>query len=275
MEGTLSEYIPNSWFHPVGIHKALKRILPRMPDLSGKLFITLTVDPKSFRDEESGFDHSRDKIRRIFHRLRKGVHWEGETYRLRAPYAVKLEFQENGWPHYHIVFLTNRFLPYGLVSHMWGLGWIEVERIKSDEFNYLLKYITKAQELPEWVLHKRRIRVFQSSRGFLLPLQSKSMESHELELRPRKKRAKEASLGDRLQRWSEMGKFENKRGIVQSVRFKCAFRKIFDHLIFDIAQDGRYMGNGKIEIRDSKEILLWEMKARQLNKNQECSSLDW
>jgi len=67
--GTLSEYIPNSWFHLVGIHKVLKRILPRMPDVSGKLFVTLTIDPKSFRDEESGFDYSRDKIRRIFHRL--------------------------------------------------------------------------------------------------------------------------------------------------------------------------------------------------------------
>ena len=173
------------------------------------------------------------------------------------------------------MFLTRRFLPHGLVNELWGLGWTDVRRIQSDEFQYILKYVTKAQDLPKWVLHKKRIRVFQSSRGFLLPIQPKPMDSPEPELKPRKRRAKETSIGDRLERWSEMGKFENERGIVQPVRFKCAFRKIFDHLILDIAQDGRYMGNGKIEIRETKEILLWEMKAHQLNKNPECSSLDW
>jgi hypothetical protein len=69
-----------------------------------------------------------------------------------------------------MIFLTKRFLPADLVTHLWGFGRTDVKRIKTSEFNYLLKYVTKGPTLPDWVLQMPRLRIFQSSRGFLKPL---------------------------------------------------------------------------------------------------------
>src|SRR5688572_27509636 len=104
-EQTLKEYIPASWFHPRGVFKVLMRFWDRLPDVSGKLFITFTLDPKLFKDEESAFEHSRELLRRIFHKIRKGVTHEGKRYVIDAPYCVKVEFHESGWVHYHCIFL--------------------------------------------------------------------------------------------------------------------------------------------------------------------------
>jgi hypothetical protein len=79
-EQTIKEYIPASWFHPVGIFKVLARIWDRLPDVSGKLFLTFTVDPKNYASEESAFKSSRDWLRKVFFQLRHGVEHEGETY---------------------------------------------------------------------------------------------------------------------------------------------------------------------------------------------------
>ena len=35
-EQTIKEFIPASWFHPVGIFKVLARFWDRLPDVSGK-----------------------------------------------------------------------------------------------------------------------------------------------------------------------------------------------------------------------------------------------
>jgi hypothetical protein len=37
-----------SWFHPTGIFRAIKRLEPILPDVSGSLFLTLTIDPSQF-----------------------------------------------------------------------------------------------------------------------------------------------------------------------------------------------------------------------------------
>ena len=58
-EQTIKEFIPASWFHPVGIFKVLARFWDRLPDVAGKLFLTLTLDPKNYADEETAFEDSR------------------------------------------------------------------------------------------------------------------------------------------------------------------------------------------------------------------------
>ena len=74
----MSPHIPASWFHPIGIRKVLKRLEPRLPETKNSLFLTFTLDPKRFEDEQEGFEKSRDKLRRIFFQLRKGVSFDGE-----------------------------------------------------------------------------------------------------------------------------------------------------------------------------------------------------
>jgi hypothetical protein len=141
----LREYIPASWFHPIGIKKVLRRLEPLLPDVHGKLFLTFTLARETCcGDPEAAFEHARARLRKVFFKLRHGVEWNGKTYNIDAPYCVKVEFHEDGWAHFHVVFLTSRYLPGTLLNELWGLGRCNVQRIKAQgEFRYLLKYVCK------------------------------------------------------------------------------------------------------------------------------------
>ncbi|MCX6904151.1 MAG: hypothetical protein NTW03_11885 [Verrucomicrobia bacterium] len=254
-ETTIKEFIPASWFHPVGIFKVLARFWDRLPDVSGKLFLTFTVDPKLYASEEAAFEDSRDWLRKVFFQLRQGVEHEGKTYSIDAPYCIKVEFHESGWVHYHAIFLTPRFLPKELLSELWGLGWVKVQRITTTDFQYLLKYVTKPEDLPEWVKKRKRLRVFQTTKGFLkeLPKDSPSEPKNVLdEFNPKKKRAS-YTIDERFWRWACMAVIRQ-NGQARAVRFQMPYRKLFDHLVLGAARDGRYKGSGEIVI-DRKEGL--------------------
>ena len=77
-ESTIKEFIPESWFHPVGIFKVLARLWDRLPDVGGKLFLTFTLDPKQYADEETAFEDSRDWLRKVFYKLRHGIEYQGK-----------------------------------------------------------------------------------------------------------------------------------------------------------------------------------------------------
>ena len=137
-----------------------------MPNVTRALLITLTVNPQDFRDPESAFEYSRDRIRRMFFQLRKGVSWDGRVYDIDAPYWIKVEFHRSGFAHFHIIFLTRRFVPGRLLNHLWKVGRTNIRRIDSHGISYLLKYVTKGQNLPEWVKERKRLRITQASQGF-------------------------------------------------------------------------------------------------------------
>jgi hypothetical protein len=251
-EQTIKEFIPASWFHPVGIYKVLARIWDRLPDVSGKLFLTLTLDPQNYANEEAAFEDSRQWMRKVFFQLRQGVEHEGKIYRIDAPYCVKVEFHENGWVHYHVIFLTHRFLPKELLAELWGLGWVTVQRIENKDFHYLLKYVTKPDELPAWVLKRKRLRVFQSTKGFLKPLPP---EPKTISLKEPQKRAS-YTMNERFWRWACMAVLRQ-NGKARTILFQVPYREIFDHLVLDAARDGRYQGGGNIVINRKEGINVW------------------
>ena len=76
-EQTIKEFVPASWIHPVGIYKVRARIWDRLPDVGGKLFLTLTLDPKLYANEEAAFEDSRNWLRKVFFQLRHGVEHSG------------------------------------------------------------------------------------------------------------------------------------------------------------------------------------------------------
>ena len=267
-EQTIKEFIPASWFHPVGIYKVLARIWDRLPNVSGKLFLTLTLDPKNYANEETAFESSRQRMRKVFYQLRHGVEHEGKIYVIDAPYCVKVEFHESGWVHYHVIFLTRRFLPKELLAKLWNLGWVKVQRITTKDFHYLLKYVTKPDDLPEWVLKRKRLRVFQTTKGFLKPLFVKAA-SHPLdELKPLsqqtddesllqlKRRRASYTIDERFWRWARMAVLrQNSRA--RTVKFRMPYREIFDHLVLPAAMDGRYKGGGQIIVPRKEGLRLW------------------
>jgi hypothetical protein len=254
-ERTITEFVPASWFHPVGIYKVLARIWDRLPDVSGKLFLTFTLDPKLYANEETAFEESRDWLRKVFFQLRHGVEHEGRTYTIDAPYCVKVEFHESGWVHYHVIFLTRRFLPKELLGELWGLGWVKVQRITNADFHYLLKYVTKPDELPEWLKKRRRLRVFQSTTGFLTPLPKREPSIETGDLKPKEPRAS-YTIDERFWQWACMG-VVRVNGIARTVRFRMPYREIFDHLVLSAALDGRYKGSGEIIIPRKEGLESW------------------
>ena len=257
--GILSAYIPASWFHARGIFKVLRQLLPRLPDVSRKLFLTFTVNPALYECPHVAFEHARDKLRRIFHRLRKGVEWEGKTYRIDAPYCVKVEFHRSGWAHFHVIFLTNRFLPGALLNHLWGVGRTNVRRITNPHFHYLLKYVTKGGQLPEWILGRKRLRVFQASRGFLRP-PDKAASSVEKK-GPRLKR-RSTVLGERLEQWQKSALLRQATHCTRIILSE-PFQLLLDHYSFPVASEGRYLGNGHILINDTTQLIPWLTKLNQ------------
>ena len=263
IEETIKEYVPASWFHPMGIYKVLARLWDRLPDVSGRLFLTFTVDPKSYSNEAAAFQDSRNWLRKVFFQLRHGVEHGDKTYVIDAPYCIKVEFHKSGWVHYHSIFLTRRFLPKELLGELWDLGWVTVQRITNKDFHYLLKYVTKADELPDWVKKRKRLRVFQSSRGFLKVAGRKPAAKRKGDELNEKKPRASYTIDERFSRWACMGVIR-RNGIARTMKFEIAYREIFDHLVLSAALDGRYKGSGEIIIKGKEELNLWSKTQNHL-----------
>jgi hypothetical protein len=256
-EQTIKEFVPVSWFHPVGIYKVLARIWDRLPDVGGKLFLTFTLDPKLYANEKAAFEDRRNWLRKVFFQLRHGVEHEGKVYTIDAPYCIKVEFHESGWVHYHAIFLTRRFLPKELLTKLWGLGWVKIQRITNEDFHYLLKYVTKPDELPEWVKKKKRLRVFQTTKGFLKPSTNpKRSPKPDLDESKRKEPRASYTINERFGRWACMGVIRL-NGMARTMRFLVPYREIFDHLVLSAALDGRYKGSGEIIIPRKEGLTSW------------------
>jgi hypothetical protein len=65
LRGVLRACNPISWFHAKGIHRVLARLVPRLPDVAGCLFLTFTVNPALYSCPSTAFDHARDRLRRV------------------------------------------------------------------------------------------------------------------------------------------------------------------------------------------------------------------
>ena len=262
-ETVLKEYIPTSWFHPKGVYKVNQRLKGRLPNVNGCLFATLTLDRNYYIENwinpNEAFEESRYKIRKVFYKLRKGVNWEGKHFKIKAPYCVKVEFHDDdeGWPHFHIIWKTKRFVPCDLIEKLWGLGRINVKRITNSEFNYILKYVCKSGRIPNWVKRRRQIRIFQSSKGFLQPLDKKKPVS-----KPTTRlQQRTSNIRQRLNKWKNQGlviRYDNSgQTSFKQVLLKDEFRILLDRLVYSIAQDGRYLGDGKIKINKSGDYNQW------------------
>lgn len=250
--GVLREYNPISWFHPRGIHRVLARLEPRLPDVGGKLFLTFTFNPALFADSLAAFEQGRDRLRRLFFKLRHGVEWAGKRYVIDAPYAVKVEFHKNGWAHFHVVFLTRSFVPGAMLNELWALGRTNVRRISNDKFRYLLKYVTKGGGLPDWVRHRTRLRVFQSSRGFLVERPTKETAKATRTGRRRHVR----TIGERLDSWDRTALLESGQQFQQVIL--CApFFELAGELTLPAAMEGRYLGRGHFQIDGTMHLVPW------------------
>lgn len=187
-----------SWLTPSGVAKKRRMIESKgMPDVAGWRFITLTLNHDFFGDcPLTAYLEGKEKLRRFIEAGKVAGLWARDV-----SWCWKLEFQRNGWAHWH--FLLNRKRKFtenemAKIREIWGLGRTNVKRITKGKFGYQFKYAFKGvfqdddehgQHLcvPQWFLEHyvpavpesfpgaedaekprsfARVRFWQTSKGF-------------------------------------------------------------------------------------------------------------
>lgn len=153
-------HAPN-WVTARGVYEKRKRIEAKgLPSFSNWRFITVTLNPEYCLDPETnspcplvGYLKGKDHMRRFLDKLRKILDNKG------LKWCWKLEFQKNGWAHWHLLVDHREKLSHPdmiAVSEAWGLGRVNIERVRPDkDFIYTFKYAFKPAGdgeycVPQW-----------------------------------------------------------------------------------------------------------------------------
>lgn len=151
--------------------------------------LTFTIDPQHFESPEQAYDVSR-KARWVGETLRK---LRREGWIQDGHYFAVIEFQRNGWPHWHVL-VKGRRLPkrefmrfFHALKDSWnangrrcgkdvdnsraGLGGVDIKLFEDPDhaINYATKYVIKnpREGWPAWVMDSRRnVSRYSTSRGF-------------------------------------------------------------------------------------------------------------
>lgn len=139
-------------------------------------FFTLTVATRSIPPEEA-YKRGKERLRRFLARFRQAI---GRDFL----WCWKLEFHEDGYAHWHLLIQYTERIPEDMLPEIekwWGLGRINVKRVKQRDLFYVFKYVAKGlDDLPLWVEHHRgRLRVFQSSKGFFVRARRREAKKQE------------------------------------------------------------------------------------------------
>ena len=105
------------------------------------------------------------------------------------------------------------------------------------------------------MLNRHRIRIFQASHGFLIAVVLQDKPKEKAALKPLRTRAS-YTIGERLTRWDRMALF-NQNGRYRAMLLARPFQKLFDELVFSIAEEGRYLGLGLVKINQTTELIPW------------------
>jgi len=178
----LRAYHGANWFTDRGVREKRRLIEKKgLPNVKHCLFITLTI-PEGVCLPCHAYEKGKARVPLFLRAFRKAI---GRNF----AWAWKLEFQQNGMPHWHLIVDFKEHIPpefLYLFEKWWGLGRVNVKRLKYDEFLYLFKYVSKAVSgdtdpetgipLPSWVLDYKRtlkdgrvsagIRFWQTGGGF-------------------------------------------------------------------------------------------------------------
>lgn len=171
-------YAPPSFFTTQGAW-AKRRQLERKGfphDLRNWRFVTLTMDPKKYPDPKVAWEIGKRHLRQFVYLLK-------QRYGIKR-WCWKMEFHEPDecgrvFAHWHLLFDYKQRLDKDEIHTLWGKGRTNIKRIDNQTFEYLFKYATKVvEQIPDWVLNLKVIRLFQTSSGFF-PASSKTKQKDE------------------------------------------------------------------------------------------------
>lgn len=136
-------YRSADWFTTAGVLRK-RRLIERkgLPSFNKWRFITLTLSRDAFSgDPLAGYLAGKAKLRKFMFAARKAGLWS-ET----ARWCWKLEFQKDGWAHWHL--LVERKTKFSQddfrqIDALWGLGITDTQMVRRDDFLYQFKYAFK------------------------------------------------------------------------------------------------------------------------------------
>ncbi|HET6406453.1 MAG TPA: hypothetical protein VFG14_01120 [Chthoniobacteraceae bacterium] len=136
-------YSAPNWLTPAGVIRKRRLIeLKGLPSFNKWRFITLTINRDLFPEGPlSAYLAGKDRMRRFMAMAREIGLWS-KVHK----WCWKLEFQEDGWPHWHLlVGRTRIFSEEELreIDRLWSLGRTNVEMVQEDDFRYSFKYAFK------------------------------------------------------------------------------------------------------------------------------------
>ncbi|MCA9232674.1 MAG: hypothetical protein KDA57_18640, partial [Planctomycetales bacterium] len=141
-----------------------KRLWARCEGHEGR-FITLTYDRKHYLDSQDCFDQARSRkhVSRFMRKLGDAIGRD-----LKGLWICKLEFQEGGWVHWHILLLDVGYIDATLLRLTWGKGFVHIKPLTKENCMYLTKYVAKDGTVPGWVYGypSRSVKVVRPSAGF-------------------------------------------------------------------------------------------------------------
>jgi hypothetical protein len=142
-----------------------ERLSKRLEGKSG-VFVTLTYDRENWSDAYEVYRAAGEERHvRLF--IRRLGEYLGES--LRGRWACKMEFQEEGWVHWHLVLVGVKRIPHDDLTELWGRGHVWINRLQRKRVAYFAKYVAKAgQGVPGFLLAERRgsVKVVRVSPGF-------------------------------------------------------------------------------------------------------------
>ena len=171
-----------------------ERLRPQVGQWESVMMLTLTIDQTKFDGPREAYEYV-GKKRKISELIRK-LHRDKVLITKR--FTATLEFQKNGWPHWHLL-VESRFVPKHDLQETWGLGNCHFSKRdfvdSSHAVNYATKYITKTSKegdefwFPDWVLdYPGNIRRFSTSRGLCPPDRRPARKKSTGKKRERKRR---------------------------------------------------------------------------------------
>jgi hypothetical protein len=130
------------WFTTAGVLKKRKMIEAKgLPSFRLWRFLTLTFSRKRFDDPLTAYLAGKAKLRKFMHAAREAGLWKSD-----AKWCWKLEFQKDGWAHWHLlVERRERFCwtDFKTLNRLWGFGRVNVRMIRNQDFLYQFKYAFK------------------------------------------------------------------------------------------------------------------------------------
>jgi len=206
----IKPYEPANWFTEAGAKKKLAALEAKgLPSFKNWRFITCTIDRKQFSGgAEQAYLYIKKRIRYFFRDLKNYLGCE-------IRFIWKLEFQQGGWAHWHILLDYTNKIDHNDLTRIWKYGFTLIRRVESNRLPYEFKYICKeVGELPPWFLNFKRPRCLQTSGIFAsAPLDGKREESEDApSSRP------SSTLGERLHRYAETVQVKAGNKYVMTIR---------------------------------------------------------